>query len=66
MGLSAWPCLGCREHIKDNIVPRAVKWFTGEALAQESDEDEVSRWAPDRHQKLVLCGPAMASCRGRA
>eukprot|EP00891_Asterochloris_glomerata_P006998 jgi/Astpho2/6998/e_gw1.00107.95.1_t len=34
------------EHIKDNIVPRAVKWFTGEALAedvvplQDEDDDE--------------------------
>ena len=47
---------GCREHIKDNIVPRAVKWFTGEALAEESDEDEVRWWAWERHQMLVLCG----------
>ena len=54
---------GCREHIKDNIVPRAVKWFTGEALAEESDEDEVRRWALKRHQMLVLCGPATASGR---
>ena len=39
----------CREHIKDNIVPRAVKWFTGEALAEESDEDEVRWWTLDQH-----------------
>ena len=40
---------GCREHIKDNIVPRAVKWFTGEALAEETDEDEVRWWASHQH-----------------
>lgn len=32
-------CL-CRELLRDDIIPYAIKWFTGEAQMEDSDEDD--------------------------
>lgn len=29
-----------RECLRDDIIPHAIKWFTGEAQMEDSDEDE--------------------------
>ncbi len=31
----------CREVIRDQLIPNAVSWYTGEAGEDEDDEDEV-------------------------
>lgn len=30
----------CREVLRDDIIPYAVKWFTGEAQMEDSDEED--------------------------
>jgi len=30
----------CRELLRDDIIPYAIKWFTGEAQMEDSDEEE--------------------------
>ena len=32
---------GCRELIKDQLIPRAVTWYTGAAVQDMDDEDEI-------------------------
>jgi len=34
-------CCGCRELIKDQLIPRAVAWYTGAAVQDMDDEDEI-------------------------
>ena len=34
------PIWCCREVLKDDIIPYAVKWFTGEAQMEDSDEED--------------------------
>lgn len=29
----------CREVMKDDVIPYAIKWFTGEAQMEDSDEE---------------------------
>ena len=29
----------CREVLKEQVIPYAIKWFTGEAQVEDSDED---------------------------
>ena len=31
--------LTCREVLKDDVIPYAIKWFTGEAQMEDSDEE---------------------------
>jgi len=30
----------CRELLRDDIIPYAIKWFTGEAQMEDSDDEE--------------------------
>ena len=31
---------GCREVLRDDVIPYAIKWFTGEAQADDSEDED--------------------------
>ena len=44
-----------RELLRDDIIPYAIKWFTGEAQMEDSDEEDDEDDDEDDEDDVVFC-----------
>ena len=55
--------------MKDEIIPYAIKWFTGEAQAEDSDEeedDESEGLDEEADDEVMHCAATLAWCNLRS
>lgn len=54
-GNEEWIFWFFRECLRDDIIPHAIKWFTGEAQMEDSDEDEDDEDEEDDDEDDEVC-----------